>query len=150
MTGKQGGAVGEAGVLSEGLRKKIQESLLQHFRPEFLNRIDEVVIFNALGKPEIEKIIGLQLENLRRMLSERKIEITLTDKAHDLLFREGYDPQFGARPLKRAIQRLIQDPLAMKLLDGEVVPGDSLTIDADTKKGVMTFTPAKAKVARQA
>ena len=81
------------------------------------------MIFNALGKAEIEKIIDLQLENLRRLLSERKIEITLTEKAHELLFREGYDPQFGARPLKRAIQRLIQDPLAMKLLDGEVVPG---------------------------
>jgi ATP-dependent Clp protease ATP-binding subunit ClpB len=67
-----------------------------------------------------------------------------------LLFREGYDPQFGARPLKRAIQRLIQDPLAMKLLDGEVTPGDSLTIDADMKKGVMTFAKATAKAARQA
>jgi ATP-dependent Clp protease ATP-binding subunit ClpB len=148
MTTKKGSAVGEAGVLSEGLKKQIQDLLLQHFRPEFLNRIDEIVIFNALGKQEIEKIIDLQLENLRRMLAERKIEITLTEKAHELLFREGYDPQFGARPLKRAIQRLIQDPLAMKLLDGEVVPGDSLTIDADMKKGTMTFTRAKAKVAR--
>ena len=135
-------------MLSEGLKRQIQDLLLQHFRPEFLNRIDEIVIFNALGKPEIEKIIDLQLENLRRQLAERKIEITLTQKAHELLFREGYDPQFGARPLKRAIQRLIQDPLAMKLLDGEVVPGDSLTIDADMKKGVMTFAPAKAKAAK--
>jgi ATP-dependent Clp protease ATP-binding subunit ClpB len=150
VTAKQGGAVGEAGALSEGLKKKIQESLLQHFRPEFLNRIDEIVIFNALGKAEIEKIIDLQLANLHRLLSERKIEITLTEKAHELLFRDGYDPQFGARPLKRAIQRLIQDPLAMKLLDGEVVPGDSLTIDADMKKGTMTFTPVKAKAAKQA
>ena len=137
-------------MLSEALKKQIQESLLQHFRPEFLNRIDEIVIFNALGKAEIEKIIDLQLENLRRLLAERKIEITLTTKAHELLFREGYDPQFGARPLKRAIQRLIQDPLAMKLLDGEVVPGDALTIDADLKKGEMTFAPAKAKAAKQA
>jgi len=150
MTAKKGSAVGEAGVLSEGLKRQIQDLLLHHFRPEFLNRIDEVVIFNALGKQEIEKIIDLQLENLRRQLAERKIEITLTEKAHELLFREGYDPQFGARPLKRAIQRLIQDPLAMKLLDGEVVPGDSLTIDADMKKDVMTFTPAKAKAAKQA
>jgi ATP-dependent Clp protease ATP-binding subunit ClpB len=79
-----------------------------------------------------------------------KIEITLTPKAHELLFRDGYDPQFGARPLKRAIQRLIQDPLAMKLLDGEVAPGDALTIDADLKKGEMTFAPAKVKAAKQA
>ncbi len=148
MTAKKGSAVGEAGILSDELKKKIQETLLQHFRPEFLNRIDEIVIFNALGKAEIEKIIDLQLENLRRMLTERKIEITLTPKAHELLFHEGYDPQFGARPLKRAIQRLIQDPLAMKLLDGEVAPGEALTIDADIKKGVMTFEPAKAKAAR--
>jgi len=137
-------------MLSEGLKKQIQDSLLQHFRPELLNRIDEVVIFNALGKPEIERIIDLQLQHLRQLLSERKIEITLTEKAHELLIRDGYDPQFGARPLKRAIQRLIQDPLAMKLLDGEVVPGDALTIDADMKKSQMTFAPTKAKVAKQA
>jgi len=142
--------VGEAGTLSEGLKRKIHDALLQHFRPEFLNRVDEIVIFNALGKPEIEKIIDLQLANLRHLLAEKKIQIELTPKAHKLLFEQGYDPQFGARPLKRAIQRLIQDPLAMKLLDGEVAPGDSLTIDADMKKGAMTFAPARAKVARQA
>ena len=106
------------------------------------------MIFNALGKPEIERIIDLQLQNLRRLLSERKIELTLTEKARELLFHEGYDPQFGARPLKRAIQRLIQDPLAMKLLDGEVVPGDSLTVDADPKHAQMTFVRAAAKAAR--
>ena len=110
MTAQKGSAVGEAGVLSEGLKREIQAQLLQHFRPEFLNRIDEVVIFNALGKREIEKIIDMQLQNLRRMLAERKIEIHLTKKARELLFEQGYDPQFGARPLKRAIQRLIQDP----------------------------------------
>jgi ATP-dependent Clp protease ATP-binding subunit ClpB len=150
MTTKKGAAVGEEGVLSDALKKEIQALLLQHFRPEFLNRIDEIVIFNALGKAEIEKIIDLQLSNLRKMLAERKIEITLTDKARELLFQQGYDPQFGARPLKRAIQRLIQDPLAMKLLDGEITPGDSLTIDADVKKGEMTFKPAKTKAAKQA
>jgi ATP-dependent Clp protease ATP-binding subunit ClpB len=150
MTAKQESAVGEAGTLSEGLKRKIHDALLQHFRPEFLNRVDEIVIFNALGKPEIEKIIDLQLANLRHLLAEKKIQIELTPKAHKLLFEQGYDPQFGARPLKRAIQRLIQDPLAMKLLDGEVAPGDSLTIDADMKKGAMTFAPARAKVARQA
>jgi ATP-dependent Clp protease ATP-binding subunit ClpB len=82
-------------------------------------------------------------------VTERKIEVTLTEKAHELLFRDGYDPQFGARPLKRAIQRLIQDPLAMKLLDGEVVPGQSLTIDADLKTGKMTFGLAAAKAAKK-
>ena len=87
------------------------------------------------------------MSNLRRMLAERKIEITLTPKARELLFQQGYDPQFGARPLKRAIQRLIQDPLAMKLLDGEVTPGENLLVDADPKRDVMTFEPAKAKSA---
>ncbi len=107
------------------------------------------MIFNALGKQEIEKIIDMQLHNLRNLLAERKIQIELTAKARELLFEQGYDPQFGARPLKRAIQRLIQDPLAMKLLDGEVVPGDSLTVDADMKKGAMTFARATAKAAKR-
>ncbi len=150
VTSKSGNAVGTTGALSEDLKQKIQALLLQHFRPEFLNRVDEIVIFNALGKAEIEKIIDLQLENLRKTLAERKIAITLTEKAHELLYREGYDPQFGARPLKRAIQRLIQDPLAMKLLDGEIAAGDALTIDADLKKGTMVFEKAKAKAARKA
>jgi ATP-dependent Clp protease ATP-binding subunit ClpB len=138
-----------APVITEGLKRQIHETLLQHFRPEFLNRVDEIVIFNALGKQEIEKIIELQLANLRRLLAERKVQIELTPKAQELLFEQGYDPQFGARPLKRAIQRLIQDPLAMKLLDGEVAPGDSLTVDADLKKGEMTFARATAKAARK-
>ena len=135
-------------VISEDLKKRIHEMLLQHFRPEFLNRVDEIVIFNPLGKAEIEKIIDLQLSNLRKVLAERKIQIELSAKARELLFREGYDPQFGARPLKRALQRLIQDPLAMKLLDGDVLPGDALTVDADSKKGAMTFARAAAKAAR--
>jgi ATP-dependent Clp protease ATP-binding subunit ClpB len=137
-----------APVIDDDLKKRIHKTLLQYFRPEFLNRVDEIVIFNALGKVEIEKIIGLQLEDLRRMLGERKIQVELTDKAHELLSREGYDPQFGARPLKRAIQRTIQDPLAMKILDGEVLPGDTLAVDADLEKGQMTFERAAAKATR--
>jgi ATP-dependent Clp protease ATP-binding subunit ClpB len=101
-----------------------------------------------LGKAEVEKIIDLQLQNLRRTLAEKKIQIELTAKAHDLLFQQGYDPQFGARPLKRAIQRLIQDPLAMKLLDGEIAPGETLTVDADPKRGEMTFARATVKATR--
>ncbi|MBI4167204.1 MAG: ATP-dependent chaperone ClpB [Acidobacteria bacterium] len=134
--------------ITEGLKRQIHETLLQHFRPEFLNRVDESVIFNPLGKEQIEKIIEIQLEHLRRLLAERKIQIELTGKARELLFREGYDPQFGARPLKRAIQRLIQDPLAMKILDGEVLPGETLTVDGDLKKGEMHFERAASKAAR--
>ncbi len=146
MNGRSGE---RAPVIPEGLKRQIQETLLQHFRPEFLNRVDEVVIFNPLGKEEIAKIIGLQLEGLRRLLADRKVTIELTDRARDLLFERGYDPQFGARPLKRAIQRLIQDPLALKILDDEVRPGDSVTVDADAKKGEMTFERAAAKAARR-
>jgi ATP-dependent Clp protease ATP-binding subunit ClpB len=138
----------EPPAISEVLKKRIHEALLEHFRPEFLNRVDEIVIFNPLGKENIKKIIELQLGYLKNLLAERKIQIELTPKAHELLFREGYDPQFGARPLKRAIQRLIQDPLAMKLLDGEVLPGETVEVDGDLKKGTMTFGREKAKAVR--
>ena len=139
----------EPPAISEVLRKRIHEALLEQFRPEFLNRVDEIVIFNPLGKENIKKIIELQLGYLKNLLAERKIQIELTPRANELLFREGYDPQFGARPLKRAIQRLIQDPLAMKLLDGEVLPGETVEVDGDLKKGTMTFGRAPAKVARK-
>ena len=138
----------EPTAISEALKERIHQMLLEHFRPEFLNRIDEIVIFNPLSKENIKKIIDLQLVNLKNLLAERKIQIELTPRAHELLFREGYDPQFGARPLKRAIQRLIQDPLAMKLLDGDILPGETVEVDAGLKKGTMTFESAKAKAAR--
>ncbi|HLI29887.1 MAG TPA: AAA family ATPase, partial [Terriglobia bacterium] len=137
--GRGGKAASEKAAIPEEVKNRIHQELLQHFRPEFVNRIDEIVIFNSLGKGEIEKIIDLQLERLRKLLEERKIHIELTDKAREMLFREGYDPQFGARPLKRAIQRMIQDPLAMKILDGEIMPGNSIEVDADLKKGEMLF-----------
>ncbi len=136
------------GGVSEELRRHIQKSLLEHFRPEFINRVDEIVIFNTLGKAEIEKIIDLQLAKLTKLLAERKIQIELTGRARELLFREGYDPQFGARPLKRAIQRLIQDPLAMKILDGEILPGDTVAVEGDLKEGEMKFEREPAKAAR--
>ena len=140
---------GEPGKLSEDLKKRIRATLLENFRPEFLNRVDEIVIFNPLGKEQITKIIDLQLNHLRGLLEEKKITIELTQKARDLLFEQGYDPQFGARPLKRAIQRLIQDPLALKILEGEVKPGETVEVDAEAKKGEMIFKPAKAKAARR-
>ena len=99
-------------------------ALRELFRPEFLNRIDDIVMFQPLGKDQIEHIIDLQMQHVVKLLAERKITLKLTPAAKTLLFREGYDPAYGARPMKRAIQRLIQDPLALKLLDGEVQPGD--------------------------
>ncbi|HET7840652.1 MAG TPA: type VI secretion system ATPase TssH, partial [Terriglobia bacterium] len=102
-----------------------------------------------LGKEQLKKIIDLQLENLKGLLAERKVKIDLTDKARELLFERGYDAQFGARPLKRAIQRMIQDPLAMKLLEGEFAAGDIISVDADLKRGEMTFGLASTKAARR-
>jgi ATP-dependent Clp protease ATP-binding subunit ClpB len=117
--------------------KQVLNALHAHFRPEFLNRVDDIIIFHPLGKEQLVKIIDLRLEDLRRLLADRKISIELTDTAKELLFTEGFDPNFGARPLKRAIQKVIQDPLALKILDGEVLHGDHVVISAE--KGNMTF-----------
>jgi ATP-dependent Clp protease ATP-binding subunit ClpB len=115
-------------------------ALRELFRPEFLNRIDDIVMFKPLGKDQIERIIEMQMRNLTKRLAERQLTIELTAAAKALLLREGYDPAYGARPMKRAIQRLIQDPLALKLLDGEVKPGDNVLVDADSKTGEMKIT----------
>ena len=120
-------------------RTKVMEALQAHFKPEFLNRVDDIVIFNPLGKEQLAKIVDLRLEDLRRLLADRKISIELTDKAKELIFAEGYDPAYGARPLKRAIQRMIQDPLAMRILDSEILQGDHVVVDADLGKRQMEF-----------
>ena len=123
----------------EEASKQVLNALHGHFKPEFLNRVDDIIIFHPLGKEQLVKIVDLRLEDLRRLLADRKISLELTDAAKELLFTEGYDPNFGARPLKRAIQKLVQDPLAMKILDGEVLHGDHVIVDADKKAGKMTF-----------
>jgi ATP-dependent Clp protease ATP-binding subunit ClpB len=123
----------------EQARLQVMNALQAHFKPEFLNRVDDIILFNPLGKEQLVKIIELRLEDLRRLLAERKISIELTDAAKDLLLTEGYDANYGARPLKRAIQRLIQDPLALKILDGEVLHGDHIVVDADPREHKMTF-----------
>jgi ATP-dependent Clp protease ATP-binding subunit ClpB len=119
------------------------DALHGHFKPEFLNRVDDVIVFNPLGKEQLVKIVDLRLEDLRRLLADRKISLELTDAAKDLLFTEGYDPNFGARPLKRAVQKLAQDPLALKILDGKVLHGDHVVVDADKKTSKMTFEVSK-------
>jgi ATP-dependent Clp protease ATP-binding subunit ClpB len=123
----------------ERASKQVMETLYGHFKPEFLNRVDDIIIFHPLGKEQLVKIVELRLEDLRRLLADRKISLELTDAAKELLFTEGYDPNFGARPLKRAIQKLVQDPLALKILDGEVLHGDHAVVDADKKTGKMRF-----------
>jgi ATP-dependent Clp protease ATP-binding subunit ClpB len=114
----------------EKLRPLLMQELRNTLRPEFLNRIDEVVIFLPLGREEIGRIVDIQLAHLRRRLEDRRIHLVVTDAAKALLGREGYDPTFGARPLKRTIQRLVQDPLALKLLEREFVEGDTVVVDA--------------------
>ncbi len=143
--------VGSAAIfeLMEKDPKKAREEALaalrEVFRPEFLNRIDDIVVFKPLGKDQIEHIIDLQLAHLLKRLGERQIKLKLTAAAKTLLFKEGYDPVYGARPMKRAIQKLIQDPLALKILDGAVKAGQTVKVDADAKSGEMKFAPESAK-----
>ena len=142
MTSNLGSAYlqAESGLTPEAFErasKLVMDALHAHFKPEFLNRVDDIIIFRPLGKEQLVKIVELRLEDLRRLLADRKISLELTDRAKELLFTEGYDPNFGARPLKRAIQKLVQDPLALKILDGEVLHGDHVIVDAE--KGKLTF-----------
>jgi len=123
----------------EEAHKRVLEALQGHFKPEFLNRVDDIIFFNPLGKEQLTKIVDLRLEDLRRLLADRKITLDLTAAAKEFIFTEGYDVQYGARPLKRSIQRLVQDPLALKILDGEVLHGDHVRVDADKKAGKLTF-----------
>jgi ATP-dependent Clp protease ATP-binding subunit ClpB len=116
--------------LDDGTRRLVMDALRGHFRPEFLNRIDEVIVFHPLGRQHIKEIVGIQLRNLMKRLEERKIEIELTDAARDQLVNEGYDPVYGARPLKRTLQRRLLDPLAMRVLQGEFRDGDRIIVGA--------------------
>ncbi len=120
------------------LKDRVFEALRAHFRPEFLNRIDEVIVFNSLRREQLSRIVELQLEGLRKRLAQRGINITLSAAARAVVGEEGYDPQFGARPLKRAIQRLVQDPLARRVLSGEVSEGDTVEVDAG-REGQLVF-----------
>jgi ATP-dependent Clp protease ATP-binding subunit ClpB len=131
--------------ITEGTRRQVMEALREHFRPEFLNRIDEIIFFHALGREHMKRIIDIQIGGLTKRLEERKIHVTLTDGAKDQLVREGYDPAYGARPLKRSIQRGVLDPLAMRVLEGHFLEGDTIVVDAGTAG--LTFTkqePVKA------
>jgi ATP-dependent Clp protease ATP-binding subunit ClpB len=119
------------------VREAVTMVLREHFKPEFLNRIDDIVVFHRLSREQITQIIDVQLERLRAMLRERNVSLELQDSARELLAREGYDPNFGARPLKRAIQTLIQNPLAMKLLRGEITSGQKVIVSA--RDGEMEF-----------
>jgi len=128
-------------IMTSNLRS--QEEMREFFRPEFLNRIDEIVEFEPLTKDQLEEIIELQLERLRVRLAERGIKLELTDEAKHVLAEAGWDPTYGARPLKRAIQRLIENPLALRLLAGDFGEGDAVRVDA--KDAQLVFGPAAAR-----
>jgi ATP-dependent Clp protease ATP-binding subunit ClpB len=129
-------------------RERVMDAVREHFRPELLNRIDDIVIFNPLGKEQIKAIVDIQLMDLRERLEERKMELDLTDAAKELLAVEGFDPVYGARPLKRAIQQKIVQPLAIKLLRGEFHDGDKIVVDA--RGGELEFRSAEERVAAAA
>ena len=133
-------AQGEDGFAEAKVR--VMEALRQQFRPEFLNRVDDIVVFHPLGEEQLTHIVDLRLADLQNMLTDRKITLELTDKARKAIFKAGYDRAYGARPLKRAIQRLVQDKLAVKILDGTVLHGDRVVIDA-APDGSLAFQVAE-------
>jgi ATP-dependent Clp protease ATP-binding subunit ClpB len=113
------------------MERNVEQELHKHFRPEFLNRIDDVIIFHALDMQHIKRIIEIQLRKLAKLIGDRGLSIEISDHAKEQLAKEGYDPAFGARPLKRALQKLIIDPLAMKLLDATFKPGDIVFVNVN-------------------
>jgi ATP-dependent Clp protease ATP-binding subunit ClpB len=130
MTSNLGsGVFADASLDRDKQREAVLDDVRGYFRPEFINRIDEIVVFEPLGREEIGKIVEIQLGLLRKRLEERDLTLELTDEAQAYLANKGYEPQFGARPLKRLIQREIQDPLALKLLSGDLHDGDTVTVD---------------------
>ena len=123
----------------EEMRRRVMDAVKGHFKPEFINRIDELVIFHGLGIEQIKAIVGIQMKKLQDRLLERRIQLNLSDKAKEWIAKEGFDPAYGARPLKRVIQKEIQDKLALKILEGKFKEGDKVTVDLDSKKGELVF-----------
>jgi len=138
-------AQGEEGF--EEAKVRVMDELRKHFKPEFLNRVDDIVVFRPLGDEQLTHIVDLRLKDLQAMLADRKITLELTDGARKAIFKAGYDRAYGARPLKRAIQRLVQDPLAVKILDGSVLHGDHVVVTAGKKGLEFEVTGREAVVA---
>ncbi len=122
-------------------RESVMRVLREHFRPEFLNRVDDMVIFRPLGHAQMDQILDLRITELQKLLEDRQISLELTPPARQLILAQGWDPVYGARPLKRALQRMVQDPLAMKILDGEVLHGSHVRIDVDRRSNQLHFEP---------
>jgi ATP-dependent Clp protease ATP-binding subunit ClpB len=130
-----------AGGDPERMDRAVREELRRYFRPEFLNRVDEIIIFHALRREHIERIVDIQMARVQARLAERKMTLELTPKAKQKLAEEGYDPAYGARPLRRAIQRLIVDPLALLVLEGKFQEGDRIRVDVGAD-GKLVFEKA--------
>jgi ATP-dependent Clp protease ATP-binding subunit ClpB len=143
MTSNIGSDLIQDAATDEERKKRLEPALRAHFRPEFLNRLDETVVFHALTETEIPRIVELQLAQVGTRLIDRRITLTATDAAQRLLAAAGFDPQFGARPLKRTIQRLVVDPLTVKLLGGEVPDGSRVTVDAKDDDIVLIVAKAR-------
>jgi ATP-dependent Clp protease ATP-binding subunit ClpB len=138
-----------AGEGYERMKETVLDELRHHFRPEFLNRVDEIIVFHALSEEHLKQIVEIQLNGLRKRLADRHIELELTDRARGHLVRTGYDPNYGARPLKRAIQREIETPMARMILGGEIRDGHRVLVDLD-QSGKLKFETQIASREREA
>jgi len=134
----------------EAMKRQVTDALRAQFRPEFLNRVDEIIVFHALTETDLEQIVGLLMKDLERRLAEQDLTIELTTAARQVIVREGTDPAYGARPLKRTIQRLVENPLARALLKGEFAPGDTIKVDADPVSGTLVFSTDRTTVVTEA
>jgi ATP-dependent Clp protease ATP-binding subunit ClpB len=123
------------------MKEAVLEEVRRHFRPEFLNRVDEMIVFHSLTEDHLKQIVDIQLGRLRQRLAERHIELELTDSAKTHLVRSGYDQNYGARPLKRALQKEIETTLGRLILQGQVRDGQTVVVDYDAARGQLTFTP---------
>jgi ATP-dependent Clp protease ATP-binding subunit ClpB len=137
----RGGFSGEG---YERMKEAVLEEMRAHFRPEFLNRVDEIIVFHALAEEHLKQIVDIQLGRVRARLADRQIQLELTDRARLNLARTGYDPAYGARPLKRAIQKKIETPLGRLLVGGKVLDGQTILVDASSDTGELSFRPAAA------
>jgi len=128
----------------EKVQDTVRQELRNHFRPEFLNRVDDIVLFRNLNLEQIQEIVDVQMQSLQKRLAERNMSIVLNDKVKEVLAQKGYDPAFGARPLKRALQKHIQDPLSLKILQGEFSEGDRVKVDVNGNSDTFTFEKVTA------
>jgi ATP-dependent Clp protease ATP-binding subunit ClpB len=131
---------GFTGAAFDAMKDAVIEEMRRHFRPEFLNRVDEIIVFHALSEEDLKKIVEIQLARVRARLADRNITLELTDAARSNLVHTGYDPHYGARPLKRAIQKKIETPLGRLLLKGTVKDGERVLVDASTESGDLSFS----------